>query len=419
MNILKYKNALQPNIMNLLNTKGLQAFISNDLNLDLNAYLENNNLNSNDELQLRDKLNIVMNVIVNEKSKYKEELNSYLYNYIFNYELNNQIIYSFNELDKDEIQIVINNLKNYIQNVAKVDVKSSNFFDIDKVEDSFYILNKYEGKIEVLNRFFVNNYKNDKNSKSVFIGFEIDFANSMISFKYNEKRIVDSYKQEGQNIASNFSEMREFFLERLKKLTNDSLSLKIDNKEVDSNYYEKFLYDLFENDYKNKCLQFDNEIDSEIEDNLSEAVTNLDFHNIKAKTLIRNLKYYDIALGKTELDYTGFVFSFQFKDHNVTSSRTAAKKHKPIYTSDIYWNLVQVALDKEKITEVGILFDVEENSKKYSQEVLLTSKNGYFMIKYYQYELAKSSGTNLQYKFESRRVIDEHIKNKLTNFVSR
>lgn len=424
-------------VLNLLNNKDLESYLQMELGYDGKEFrkMKSNAVGNNNQSKLK---NMIESVIQKDDT-FKENFNDFLYETFYQYELNNQLVYKMSFRKGKTKNDVYNAVEKYVQNIHIKYENAGYFSDISNYNDQFAIVNQKvqnDDKIEILTRLFVNNHTDILKAKSVFLGFEFNFKDKLIVFKWNENRVREYFKLQENHIK--ISDLVIYFIETYKKITNENLrhmkatSLNISReassefeKLTKSNEFESFLYNIFKLDYEEKCNSFSQDAFAELEQTVSDAVENLalhDIHDEQAKMLVRHLKFHDIAIGKEALDYRNFIFSFAFKDLNITSSKTFSKDHKPIYSSNIYWYLVKIALDMKKMNEIGmyISFKDPQTNKTYTQEILMVSKNGQLIFKYYQYDIVKEEGglNSLMYKTKSRRIVDEHLKGILGEFIS-
>lgn|GEM_PF-3639206 len=425
-------------VLNLLNNKDIESYLQIELGYDSKEFRKrkNNSIGTNNQSKLKN----MIETVIKEDNEFKEKFNDFLFETFYQYELNNQLVYKLSLKKDHSKEDVYSAVEKYIQSIH-IDYNNAGYFsDISNYNDKFAIVNQKvdtSDKIEILTRLFVNNHSDISKAKSVFIGFEFNFKDELITFKWNEIRIREYFKLQDKH--TKISDLYAYFIETYKEITDGTLrhmkatSINISRdtssefkKTTKSNEFESFLYNLFKLDYEEKCNSFSQDAFADLEQTVSDAVENLELHDLhdeQAKMLVRHLKFHDIAISKEALDYKNFIFSFAFKDLNITSSKTFSKDHKPIYGSNIYWYLVKIALDMKKLNEIGmyISFKDTKTKKTYTQEILMTSKNGQLIFKYYQYDIVKDEGglNNLMYKIKSRRIVDEHIKGILGEFISK
>ncbi|WP_214818827.1 hypothetical protein [Exiguobacterium sp. s131] len=440
-------NQIPHSILNLFNNKDLEESLKQILSLDQEAYNQHlkKAIGSNNQGKIRS----IIQSAISESETYKNEINNFLYEVIYNYELNYQVVYKlkfFNKLEQNsddkskEFSLTKNEIHQIIEeNLSEVYETNNNrgyFSDITNLGSELFIVKKTNQGVEILQRIFVSNASTPEKAKSIFVGYKIDLENNLIELKWNENRIKDFYKENSE--IKKVSQLLLYLFSNFKKLTGGflltsqarvhSINQKLEDETLNIikiNEFEKFLFTLFEDDYQEKCKLFKGKVDMHLENTVSSTVEDLKLQNLhdeQAKTLVRHLKYHDVASTLSFPDYDDYIFSFAFRDVNITSSKTFSRGHKPIYSSSIYWYLIKIALEMKKMTEIGTnLFYKEENTQKiFEQEVLLQVKRGALYIKYYQYDISQNNKglNNLIYKVESRRKNDELFKRKLGGFVS-
>lgn len=420
-------------------------------------------------------ITILENEFFSVNEKYEELFHEKYINNL-EYYFNSRKVYGLNFFD-GEISVVADEiyleLSKKFKNPNENEFKNKLITSYIKIEDNYFYFKKSDSGLKVYEKIGIQKRTTTGGVKSVFVCYYFDLKNNYFEISYNDSAIKDLSKdinrknilldieQNNENSGEEISKLHLLSIKfgsetatlrtlktRMKKLSrkkinisslNSGISSEYNSRKIDKDFkipvhlkqfyespYEGVMYLYFKENRErivSKYLDDDNtrkletiksNSKRELEGNYSEEVEkSIKFLNyLIVFSKLKNLR----MEGKNVEDH---IYAFTVRDHEVTKTSTKNSQRMPVYNTDFYWHLQEVADSIKQLSELGLFKTViDQNDKLVSQEMKIAYLNDHLHFVYYQ----KSKNNNSEDAIKisgARRLVHESIKSEFRKIISK
>lgn len=319
------------------------------------------------ELRVNPALKYSLNKLISEKLFFNQMNIHYVFNLTSFFGTKEEVkVDEISNLFKEQDFNLNNNLFNY---------KCTKDYDIccttydTKTKDGIKILTNIRMII------FTEKIEKDMVPINMFATIDIDLESKFISFKFDTRNF--EYHSNRYEVIENMTKM---FYDRRSPLHQLGVTLESHNLAKTRVMIQNLFIELSSQAEKLLKEHIHDDTDNIIDDFFKKL--NIPKNEEYTKQIIAVI-YQDISRNFNETDFgDGWVFRFLFREGDNTRASSISDNFKPIYNTQIYWNLKELMFNKKgtDFIEAGFLWFVDNSD---AVSVKIEQKNDFLIVSYY------------------------------------
>lgn len=341
------------------------------------------------------------------------------------------------------------------------------------IEENYSYFYKNKDGVTIYEKIGIQNRSNTGGAKSVFVRYYFDLKNNYFEISYNDSAIKDLSKEPNRKnillkVERKSEEQEETISEkalldkkfssetqtlrtlksRIRRLSNEIVDIISLNKEISAELnkklededfkisneqkifyespYEGVMYLYFKENREKIVNEFLNDATTEkLKEIKEEAIkTFKSEYTLEVEKSIKFLNYLivfsELKSAKREgKEIEDYIYAFTVRDHEVTKTSTKNADRLPVYNTDFYWHLQQVADSIKQLSELGLFKSaMNSNNKTVTQEIKIAYINDHLHFVYYQKSINVKIGSAIKVG-EARRLVHESIKSEFRKIISK